>query len=47
VDHGEYVRYQEGAGEPRKHAQHGGSLGQFEIQSLTLSPTQSPGPICL
>jgi hypothetical protein len=32
VDHGEHVGHQEGAGEPRKHAQHGGSPSQFEIQ---------------
>jgi hypothetical protein len=32
VDHGEYVGHQEGAGEPRKHAQHGGSPSQFGIQ---------------
>jgi hypothetical protein len=32
VDHGEHVEHQEGAGEPRKHAQHGGSRSQFRIQ---------------
>jgi hypothetical protein len=32
VDHGEHVGHQEGAGEPRKHAQHGGSPSQFGIQ---------------
>jgi hypothetical protein len=32
VDHGEHAGHQEGAGEPRKHAQHGGSPSQFEIQ---------------
>jgi hypothetical protein len=32
VDHGEHVGHQEGAGEPRKHAQHGGSPSQFAIQ---------------
>jgi hypothetical protein len=32
VDHGEHVRHQEGAEEPRKHAQHGGSPSQFGIQ---------------
>jgi hypothetical protein len=32
VDHGEYARHQEGAGESRKHAQHGGSPSQFRIQ---------------
>jgi hypothetical protein len=31
VDHGEHVGHQEGAGEPRKHAQHGGSPSQFGI----------------
>jgi hypothetical protein len=31
VDYGEYVGHQ-GAGEPRKHAQHGGSPSQFGIQ---------------
>jgi hypothetical protein len=32
VDHGEYAGCQEGVGEPRKHAQHGGSPSQFRIQ---------------
>jgi hypothetical protein len=32
VDHEEHVRHQEGAGEPRKYAQHGGSTSQFVIQ---------------
>jgi hypothetical protein len=32
VDHGEYVGHQEGAREPRKHAQHGRSPSQFGIQ---------------
>jgi hypothetical protein len=32
VDHGEHVGYQEGVGEPRKHAQHSGSPSQFRIQ---------------
>jgi hypothetical protein len=32
VDHGEHAGHQEGAGEPRKHAQHGGSPSQFGIQ---------------
>jgi hypothetical protein len=32
VDHGEYAGHQEGTREPRKHAQHGGSPSQFEIQ---------------
>jgi hypothetical protein len=32
VDHGEHVGYQNGAGEPRKYAQHGGSPSQFGIQ---------------
>jgi hypothetical protein len=32
VDHGEHAEHQEGAGEPRKHAQHGGSPCQFGIQ---------------
>jgi hypothetical protein len=32
VDHGEHAGHQEGAGEPRKHAQHGGSPSQFRIQ---------------
>jgi hypothetical protein len=32
VDHGEHARHQEGAGEPRKHAQYGGSPTQFRIQ---------------
>jgi hypothetical protein len=31
VDHGEHVRHQEGAGEPKKHAQHGGRPSQFGI----------------
>jgi hypothetical protein len=31
VDHGEHAGHQEGAGEPRKHAQHGGSPSQFGI----------------
>jgi hypothetical protein len=44
VDHGGHVGHQEGAGDPRKHAQQGGVLSQFRIQSLTLSPTRSPGP---
>jgi hypothetical protein len=34
VDHGEHVGHQEGAGYPRKHAQHGGSLSQFGIQEF-------------
>jgi hypothetical protein len=29
VDHGEHAGHQEGAREPRKHAQHGGSPSQF------------------
>jgi hypothetical protein len=32
VDHGEHAGHQEGAREPRKHAQHGGSPNQFGIQ---------------
>jgi hypothetical protein len=32
VDHGEHAGHQEGAGEPRKHTQHGGSPSQFGIQ---------------
>jgi hypothetical protein len=32
VDHGEHEGHQEGAGEPRKHAQHGESPSQFGIQ---------------
>jgi hypothetical protein len=32
VDHREHAEHQEGAGEPRKHAQHGGSPSQFRIQ---------------
>jgi hypothetical protein len=32
VDLGEHAGHQEGAGEPRKHAQHGGSPSQFGIQ---------------
>jgi hypothetical protein len=32
VDHGEYAGHQEDAGEPRKHAQHGGGPCQFGIQ---------------
>jgi hypothetical protein len=32
VDHGEHAGHQEGAGEPRKHAQHGGNPSQFRIQ---------------
>jgi hypothetical protein len=32
VDLGEHAGHQEGAGEPRKHAQHGGSPSQFRIQ---------------
>jgi hypothetical protein len=31
VNHGEYAGQQEGATEPRKHAQHGGSTSQFRI----------------
>jgi hypothetical protein len=31
-DHGEQVGHQEGAGEPRKYAQHGESTSQFGIQ---------------
>jgi hypothetical protein len=31
VDHGEHAGHGEGAGEPRKHAQHGGSPRQFRI----------------
>jgi hypothetical protein len=31
MDHGEHVEHQEGAGEPRKHAQQGGDLIQFGI----------------
>jgi hypothetical protein len=34
VDHGEHKGHQEGAGEPRKHAQHGRSPSQFEIQEF-------------
>jgi hypothetical protein len=29
VDHGGYVGHQEGAGDPKKHAQHGGGPSQF------------------
>jgi hypothetical protein len=47
VDHGEHARHQEGVGEPRKHAQHGGSPSNSESRSLTLSPTQSTGLPCL
>jgi hypothetical protein len=32
VDLGEHAGHQEGAGEPRKHAQHGGCPSQFRIQ---------------
>jgi hypothetical protein len=32
VDHGEHPIHQEGAREPRKHTQHGGSPSQFRIQ---------------
>jgi hypothetical protein len=32
VDHGEHVGHPEGAREPRKHTQHGGSPSQFGIQ---------------
>jgi hypothetical protein len=32
VDHGGHVGYQEGAEEPRKHAQQGGAPIQFEVQ---------------
>jgi hypothetical protein len=32
VDYGEHAGHKEGAGEPMKHAQHGGSLSQFGIQ---------------
>jgi hypothetical protein len=32
VDHGEHAGHQEGAREPRKHAQHGESPSQFGIQ---------------
>jgi hypothetical protein len=31
VDHGEHAGHQEGAGEPSKHAEHGGSPSQFGI----------------
>jgi hypothetical protein len=31
VDHGEHVGHQKGAGETRKHAQHGGRTSQFGI----------------
>jgi hypothetical protein len=34
VDHGEHAGHQEGAKEPRKHAQHGGSPSQFGIQEF-------------
>jgi hypothetical protein len=32
VDHGGHVGYQEGAGDPRKHAQQGGGPSQFRVQ---------------
>jgi hypothetical protein len=32
VDHGGHVRYQEGAAEPRKHAQQGGGPIHFGVQ---------------
>jgi hypothetical protein len=32
VDHGGHVRHQEGAGDPRKHAQQGGVPSQFRVQ---------------
>jgi hypothetical protein len=32
VDHGGYVGHQEGAGEPRRHAQKGGGPSQFRVQ---------------
>jgi hypothetical protein len=32
VDHEEHAKHQEGAREPRKKAQHGGSPNQFRIQ---------------
>jgi hypothetical protein len=47
VDHGGHVGHQEGAGDPRKHAKQGGGPSQFGVQSLTSSPTQSPGAPCL
>jgi hypothetical protein len=31
VDHEGHVGYQEGAGDPRKHAQQGGGLSQFRV----------------
>jgi hypothetical protein len=31
LDHGGHVRHQEGAGEPRKHAQQGGGPIQFRV----------------
>jgi hypothetical protein len=46
VDHGEHMKHQEGAREPRKHAQHGQSQANSESRSLTSSPTQSPEPPC-
>jgi hypothetical protein len=32
VDHGGHVEYQEGAAEPKKHAQQGGGPIQFGVQ---------------
>jgi hypothetical protein len=42
VDHGEHTGHQEGAGEPRKHAQHGGSPSQFEIQDSDFESNSEP-----
>jgi hypothetical protein len=47
VDHREHAGYQEGVGEPRKHAQHGGCPSQFRIQESDFESTRSPGPPCL
>jgi hypothetical protein len=47
VDHGGHAGHREGAGEPRKHEQHGGLWANLESRNLTLSPTWSPRPPCL
>jgi hypothetical protein len=43
VDHEEHAGHQEGAEEPRKHAQHGGSPSQFGIQESDFESNSESG----
>jgi hypothetical protein len=47
VDHREHAGHQEGAGEPRKHAEHGGSPSQFGMQESDFESNSESRNTCL